>query len=249
MSLEKTLRTAEEMEGVFKAAKEILSKQDYDFDYHFNKLKGYARVLFDKYAPFKDGDRIKLSQDVEVLNSTSGWYGSRHMLIKDALGTVNGVDYNAEKGWFTADVEFDIESWICEKSGISHGPNDKWLWEDTTLTKTERPVSSRHTWHFSEKYLKKVSPGDESEIIYNEPLCKKRIRIYFRVVDAMLANHIIDKEYKAYDCHKLGEYFNSTEELTKFITGNSKIRLDARLPIPVDWRTMCLEQMIRFIAY
>lgn len=87
--------------------------------------------LFDRFSPYQIGDRVKLIKSCDV-NEDSGWYNSRHYLIKGSKATVKGRGYR--DGKFTFEIMFDDETWIdregCKKS-----------------------VSQKHSFGFSETML------------------------------------------------------------------------------------------------
>jgi len=105
--------------------------------YYFDKVAEYSEALFERFAPFEIGDKVKIYKEIDIDNA-SGWNSCRHFLIVDAIGEVMDVDYRGGK--FTADVMFDDESWIN-----SH-------------TKKVTPVEGkdRHTFCLSERFVKKV---------------------------------------------------------------------------------------------
>ena len=82
--------------------------------YYFAKIEEYVNALFGKYAPFKVGDRVRLTAAPDTDND---WRSCAHFLVPGALATVNGVDYS--KSRFVADVIFDNESWI-DREGVVH---------------------------------------------------------------------------------------------------------------------------------
>jgi len=98
--------------------------------------------MYDRFCPYKKGDRVQLSRNIDV-NSSSGWFHSRHFLIKGSKATVANRGYS--NGAFTFDVIFDDESWI-----------------DNNGEKQPTPDSNKHTYGFAEKYL---------EPIPNEHMC------------------------------------------------------------------------------
>jgi len=75
--------------------------------YYFQKIEEYVAALFDKYAPFKTGDRVML---IGTPDTNNNWRTCAHFLVPGSAGLVHGVDYS--KGRFVAEVEFDNESWI-----------------------------------------------------------------------------------------------------------------------------------------
>ena len=76
-------------------------------EWHYEKIKEYVTVLFDRFAPFKEGDRVCITN---APNCDNGWRGSKHFLIVGAEGTVQSVDYR--RGGFCASILFDNQSWI-----------------------------------------------------------------------------------------------------------------------------------------
>jgi hypothetical protein len=95
-----------------KEAERVLSKGP--ASYYFEKIEGYIDALFNKFAPFKEGDRVEIHK---TLNFGSGWEGSKHFLAKGCQGTVRDVDYI--KGAFRADVEMDNQTWI-DSQGVKN---------------------------------------------------------------------------------------------------------------------------------
>ena len=92
--------------------------------YYFEKIKVYSEALFDKFAPFKEGNRVEISAEIDTDN---GWRSSSHFLKEGEQGLVTEVDYVGN--YFFANVVFDNESWIT-----SHGPDKGKVnpveWED-----------------------------------------------------------------------------------------------------------------------
>jgi hypothetical protein len=75
-------------------------------------LKNHAS-LFDRFCPYKVGDRVALSKDLNLTQSGNpGWYGSRHFLVVGAVGTIVTADYSKNK--FRFGVSFDDDSWIVD---------------------------------------------------------------------------------------------------------------------------------------
>ena len=87
--------------------------------------------MFERFCPYKIGDSVRLSKDV-IVDENSGWWNCRHFLKKGAVATVKERGYS--RGKFTFYIEFYDETWI-DRNG------------------DERPVSSKHTFHFGEGML------------------------------------------------------------------------------------------------
>lgn len=100
-------------------------------NYYFDKIEGYVDALFNRFAPFKQGDRVKI---IKAPVTKGNWASCKHFLKKGSKGTVHSVDYCA--GQFRADVVFDDESWIDSK-GEKHKPSEK------------------HTFYMQEKEIKR----------------------------------------------------------------------------------------------
>jgi hypothetical protein len=114
-------------------------------DYYITNLTDCYQLLLDKYAPFKVGDRVLLTETPDI-DKSSGWYSCRHFLVKGAIGTVRQVD--VDKNGFAGYVEFDQESWIpdfdSESQGIKKG------------VKVMTPPERRHIYGFKEHKLVKI---------------------------------------------------------------------------------------------
>jgi hypothetical protein len=144
--MEKEIRMAE----VERYMKEIvgLSSKTQEISKEFNRICGGSfewatkeiansyLSMFDRFCPFKVGDRVRLVKDYEVTDKSHGWYHCRHFLQKGALSTIITREY--ENTCFTFQIEFDRETWISSEDKI------------------ERPVTCKHTFYFREDYLEKV---------------------------------------------------------------------------------------------
>jgi hypothetical protein len=98
--------------------------------YYLQKMRLYMDVLFNQYAPFQIGSRIRLKKDIgSSLPKDSGWYMYRKMLHEGATGIVKEVDVNASRK-FVAGVIFDTEFSVSsqnESVRYYHKDNDKCL--------------------------------------------------------------------------------------------------------------------------
>ena len=114
---EKTMAHADEVLAAFDALSKVTSRSEHKW--HWDKLRAYAVGLFDR-APFKPGDRVRLTRTPDITPEKAwGWMGSRHFLLKGAMGTVVSTDFS--DGHFEAYVVFDDESWR-DNSGVLHKP-------------------------------------------------------------------------------------------------------------------------------
>lgn len=105
--------------------------------------------MFDRFCPFRVGDRVELSHTPEITNSKRwGWLGSKHFLVEGSPGVITSRDFRG--GEFIFEVMFDLESWI-PSSGNAKG---EW---------SKRP--DRHVYSLSEADL---APSDKEEWIIFE---------------------------------------------------------------------------------
>lgn len=122
-----------------------------DLKYRFDKYEGYAKALFERFAPFKPGDRVVLVETPVINEKESwGWLGHKHYLVAGAVATVKAVDYKDDQ--FIAEVVFDNESWLR-----THGldKNNNWVtFNPPVLVPVEE--SKKGTFAFGEKWLKKI---------------------------------------------------------------------------------------------
>lgn len=104
--------------------------------FEIKRLLAAEELLLTKYAPFLEGDRVCLAKTPDI-ESSSGWFRSKHFLITGALGIVRGVECHSE-GRLVYYVEFDDETYYCD--------NDK----------IYKPTSKKHVYGFGESWIKKV---------------------------------------------------------------------------------------------
>lgn len=84
--------------------------------YFWERIDDYMDVLFNRLAPFKVGDRVKLTKTPEITKDKSwGWIGSKHFLIEGAKATV--VEVDIYKGKFSLGLHFDRESRLHYETG------------------------------------------------------------------------------------------------------------------------------------
>lgn len=99
--------------------------------YYFERILEYVEVLFDKYAPFKDGDRVVICKAPDCEN---GWKCHEQDLQRGAKGTIKNVDYY--KGKWRAGVVLDKETWMDGK--------------------VRKPCSTKHTFCLNEEEIVKI---------------------------------------------------------------------------------------------
>src|SRR3990172_7328636 len=132
MNIEKCTSSIIEGFAKVKDGMDILSSGP--LNWYMNEAVDMMRSLFDRFCPWKTGDRVELTTTPEI-HPESGWHYSRHFLIAGARGTVESVYFH--NGLFRANVIFDDESWL--KDGV---PQPIW--------------SGKHTYSFSEKQLRRI---------------------------------------------------------------------------------------------
>lgn len=130
-----TLEYAEYLKAIRVKVSELDSLLNKELDFKLNEvLESYAS-LFNRFCPYKIGDRVKLREDLTI-RQNSGWYGSRHFLVRGAIATVKTYgDYRQDLFYFG--LEFDDESYINQHGEI-------------------RPVGSKHLFYLSENEIQKL---------------------------------------------------------------------------------------------
>jgi hypothetical protein len=108
--------------------------------YYVSEITGAYDYLMDRFAPFKEGDRVMLKERPDPM--PSGWAGSAHFLVRGALATVQSCDCSP-KG-FNIEIVFDEESWIKED------------WHAKTKEIVLMEPNRKHTYNFGESALVKV---------------------------------------------------------------------------------------------
>jgi len=86
--------------------------------FYVEQLELYMDTLFNRFAPFKVGSKVRLTKDIgATLKKSSGWYSSRQMLCKGATGVVKDVDITNDRK-FRAGVVFDNDFIFVEPDKI-----------------------------------------------------------------------------------------------------------------------------------
>jgi len=96
-------------------AEELQTLLTQEFGYKLLTILSSYHGLFDRFCPYKIGDRVQLTKEPEILSS-SGWYYSKHFLIKGAIATVESQDFR--DGKFRFGLIFDEESWMSSDGKI-----------------------------------------------------------------------------------------------------------------------------------
>ena len=123
-----------EMSVAIKAIRDIQKTLGGQSEYKMERILSSHTHMFDRFCPFKVGDRIELASTPKIDKDTRwGWLGSKHYLIEGSPGVVVSRDYY--KGRFSFDIKMDLESWV-QDWGEDRG---KW-----------KSVSDRHTYCFYE---------------------------------------------------------------------------------------------------
>jgi len=109
--------------------------------YFTKRIKEYIEGLFERFCPFRVGDRVVLSKTPIITKEKSwGWKGSKHFLKKGAAAVIREIDYC--RGKFVYGLIFDNETW----------------WDSTN--KIARPINQKHIYTFSEDYIEKSPDKD-----------------------------------------------------------------------------------------
>lgn len=113
-------------------------------DWQVERVVESYLAMFNRFCPLKVGDRVKLMKTYDPgKEGAPGWEHCKHFMIKNAEAVVDdrGFFISSKTGealfWF--DLIFDDESWI-DMNG-----NERYY----------KP-SERHTFRFSEKWVKKL---------------------------------------------------------------------------------------------
>lgn len=106
--------------------------------FYFERVKGYVNGLFNRFAPFKVGDRVKLVDDIPMTDDNPGWHHCAHFLKKGEMAVVKDVDYvdDYKGGRFVAECIFDNETYKDDEGNLH--------------------PTSKHLFSISEKWLEKV---------------------------------------------------------------------------------------------
>ena len=72
-------------------------------------MKSYES-LFDRFCPFKVGQKVKLTVAPDIPTKGHGWYGSKGFLVEGAIAEVVLRDYSNDRFGFY--VKFDDDHWI-----------------------------------------------------------------------------------------------------------------------------------------
>lgn len=98
--------TTRAVESAFvKMGEAVLALSSGPASFYMEKMRTYADALFGRFAPFKRGDRVRLTRAPNGVHVGSHWWGIRDRLQAGATGTVSDVDYR--DGHFVAMVVLD----------------------------------------------------------------------------------------------------------------------------------------------
>ena len=80
-----------------------------DLIYRIEELEKCQDEFFKRCSPCTVGDKVVLIENINP-DKNSGWYSSRHFLIKGSKAIVRSVEFY--KDYFRIGVEFDDDSWL-----------------------------------------------------------------------------------------------------------------------------------------
>jgi hypothetical protein len=85
-------------------------------EFYLNELVSAHNLLMERFAPFKIGDRVRLTRTPEITNDVCfGWIGHKHFLVEGSVGTVRDAGCGSRGFWFL--VALDEQSWIHYQTG------------------------------------------------------------------------------------------------------------------------------------
>lgn len=120
-SLEDTITHVIENVEQIEACTRSISQSSFSF--YMKELLHSYKLLLDKYAPFKVGDRVMLKKPPTIDDTHApGWAGCKHFLIEGAKATV--CEVSCGEGGFRFYLEFDGESYI-DHEHMLHMVKDK----------------------------------------------------------------------------------------------------------------------------
>jgi len=105
-----TLKYVNDLNGIYAKIKELDKLLDRgELGFKLEQVLGSYASLFNRFCPYKVGDRVQLIEDLDIPEG-HGWYSGKHFLIKGAIATVKDVGYRNDL--FSFGLEFDNESWV-----------------------------------------------------------------------------------------------------------------------------------------
>lgn len=129
-----------ELRDAFVSVQKTLNKGGGNF--YFDKVERYVKVLFEKFAPFKPGDRVRITVDPQInMVDSWGFMKGKHFLVVGALGTVDAVDVS-EDGAFRAGVIWDDDSRISSDGIITKiAPENRkqWWFSEDKIARADTP--------------------------------------------------------------------------------------------------------------
>lgn len=134
---EALIADAKKIEEIEEDLRRLLTRE---YRYKLSRILENHQSMFDRFCPFKIGDRIQLTAAPEISDKVSwGWLGSEHFLVPGSVGTIASLDFS--KDLFVFGVIFDNESWISSFDKVEHYV----------------PLDQRHTFRFNEKCLAPIA--------------------------------------------------------------------------------------------
>jgi hypothetical protein len=112
-----TPKYCEEMQTIFEKIKELDSLLTHnESNFKLTEIISCHASLFDRFCPFKVGDRVQLTKAPEISERVAyGWLGAKHFLIPGAKAIIVSRGYKGDK--FTFGLEFEDETWINTRDG------------------------------------------------------------------------------------------------------------------------------------
>ena len=108
-----------------------------EFKYGVEKVIESYLSMFERFCPFKVGDRVELTKNNVIKNKSSGWYHCQHFMKKGVTATIAKRDYLDDQFCFY--IIFDNETWI-DGNGFENPIKDE----------------RKHHFGFGESWLKSI---------------------------------------------------------------------------------------------
>ncbi|RUR74888.1 hypothetical protein PCC6912_50660 [Chlorogloeopsis fritschii PCC 6912] len=110
-----TLDYVLQLKEVYQKVADLEKSLPNNLGYILNSVLGSYENLFNRFCPFKVGERVVLTKTPEI-DKESGWYRGKHFLVEGAIATIKNRDYYQNK--FVFYLEFENESWIDSNGEI-----------------------------------------------------------------------------------------------------------------------------------
>ena len=130
-------------EGVKLIEQGIAKLNSGPLDYTMKCLLAARDLLLNRFAPFKVGDRVTLTKNLEI-SSGHSWYGFRHFLVPGEPATVESSDCN-DDGKLRFFIVFDNETYIQngEKKPVMSDSKHSYMFFEGDLVLLNKPITAQ----------------------------------------------------------------------------------------------------------